>query len=132
MADWDLVQATANTCTQMHIVPFFRRVKGHQDGKMAYSNLPLEAQINVDANQESGSYCKMHCDDNSPVRLIPGTCANLTINANLLWIQTNYLDSINSPHLMAKIQEQNEWTPHDTSLVHWTALGRATCQCQAG
>jgi hypothetical protein len=84
-SDWDVVQAIAQTCTQMHIVPFFRHVKGHQDDKTAYSNLPLEAQLNVDTDQEACSYYQMHPDDETHVRLIPGTCANLTINGNIIF-----------------------------------------------
>jgi hypothetical protein len=114
----------------MHIVPFFCHVKGHQDDKTAYGNLPLEAQLNVDADHEAGSYYQMHPHDNTPVWLIPGTCANLTINANT--ISSGYKQVIRTasiaPPLLAKIQECNGWTTHDMSLFHWTALGRATRQ----
>jgi hypothetical protein len=83
-ADWDVVQAISTTCAKMQIVPFFRHVKGYQDNKIAYGNLPLEAQLNVDADQEAGSYYQMHPDEETPVRLLPGACANLTINGNTI------------------------------------------------
>ncbi len=127
-ADWDVVQAISTTCAKLHIVPFFQHVKGHQDDKTAYGNLPLEAQLNVDADHEAGSYYQMHPDDDTPVWLIPGTCANLTINNNT--ISSGYKQAIRTasiaPPLMAKIQERDGWTPHDMSRIHWTALGRAT------
>jgi hypothetical protein len=76
----------------------------------------------------------MHPDDETPVRLIPGTCANLTINGNT--ISSGYRQAIRTslatPPLMAKIQKQNGWTPHDMSLIHWTALGRATQRMPSG
>jgi hypothetical protein len=108
-ADWDVVQAISTTCAKMHIVPFFRHVKGHQDDKTAYGNLPLEAQLNVDADHEAGSYYQMHPNDDTPVWLIPGTCANLNINANT--ISSGYTQAIQTawtaPPLLAKIQERN-------------------------
>jgi hypothetical protein len=129
-ADWDVVQALSTTCAKMHIVPFFRHIKGHQDDKKAHGNLPLEAQLNVDADQEAGSYYQMHPHDDTPVWLIPGTCANLTINAKT--ISSRYKQAIRTaltaPPLLAKIQERKGWTTHDMSLIHWTALGRATRQ----
>jgi hypothetical protein len=124
---FNIVQAISTTCAKMHIVPFFRHVKGHQDDKTAYGNLLLEAQLNVDADHEAGSYYQMHPDDDTPVRLIPGTCANLTINGNTIssgYKQAIQIASTASP-LMAKIQEHNGWTTHDMSLIHWIALGRA-------
>ena len=127
-ADWDVLQAIVTTCAQMTIVPFFRHVKGHQDDKTAYDNLPLEAQLNVDADHEAGAYYQMHPHADIPVRLIPGTCANLTIAGDT--ISSGYKRAIRTastaPPLMAKIQERNGWTPQDMHLIHWKALGRAT------
>jgi hypothetical protein len=129
-ADWDVVQAISKTCTQMHIVPFFRHIKGHQDNQTAYGNLALEAQLNLDADHEAGSYYQMHPDDKTPVRLIPGTCANLVINNNT--ISSGYKQAIRTAStaspLMAKIHERNGLTFHDMSRIHWTALGQATCR----
>jgi hypothetical protein len=127
-ADWDAVQAISTTCAKLHIVPFFRHVKGHQDDKTAYGNLPLEAQLNVDADHEAGSYYQMHPNNDTPVWLISGTCANLTINNST--ISSRYKQAIHTvstaPPLMAKIQERNGWSPHDMSRTYWTALSRAT------
>ncbi len=89
----------------MHIVPFFRHVKGHQDDKTAYGNLPLEAQLNVDADHEAGSYYQMHPKDDIPVRLIPGTCANLTINNNT--ISSGYKQAIHTASTAPPIDGQD-------------------------
>ena len=109
----------------MHIVPFFRHVNGHQDDKSTYRNLPLEAQLNVDADHEAGAYYQMNLDDDTPVRLIPGTCANLTINGSTI-SSGGYKQAIRTastaPPLMEKIQERNGWTTYDMTLIHWTAL----------
>jgi hypothetical protein len=48
----------------MHIIPFFHHVKGHQDDKQEYTNkLPLEAQLNVEADHQVGSYYHMNLVD---------------------------------------------------------------------
>jgi hypothetical protein len=126
-AEWDIVQAISTTCAKMHIVPFFCHVKGYQDDKTAYGNLPLEAQLNVDADYEAGSYYQMHPNDDTPVWLIPGTCANLTTNANTISGYKQVIRTASTaPPLLAKIQEHNGWTTHDMSRIHRTALDRAT------
>jgi hypothetical protein len=65
----------------MHIIPFFHHVKGHQDNKQEYTNkLPLEAQLNVEADHQVGSYYHMNLVDNASVHMIPGNNAKMTIN----------------------------------------------------
>ena len=49
--DCDLGEAFFVTQKENNIRARFKWVKGHQDNKTRYKNLPLEAQLNVDADE---------------------------------------------------------------------------------
>ena len=55
-ADWDVINEIAETLTKMRIETSFHHVKGHQDNKVGYENLTLEARLNVNADAEAGKY----------------------------------------------------------------------------
>ena len=55
-ADWDVTHKIISTLQAMSIHVMFEHVKGHQDDHQAYEDLPLEAQLNVDADAEAGQY----------------------------------------------------------------------------
>jgi hypothetical protein len=48
--DWDIVQEIVSTIALFPKVPRFSHVKGHQDDDIPYEELPLVAQLNVDAD----------------------------------------------------------------------------------
>jgi hypothetical protein len=84
----------------------------------------------MDAYHEAGNYHHMNMNDDTPVHMIPGNCATVTTNNGNI-ISSSYKHVIHTapttPALLAKIQEQNRWTPNeDMNLIHWMALGRAT------
>jgi hypothetical protein len=37
-------------------IPFLKHIKGHQDSHTDYSDLPLDAQLNIDADTEAGFF----------------------------------------------------------------------------
>jgi hypothetical protein len=60
LSDWDVTHAISQTLRVLAWAPTFAHVKGHQDSHHAYSGLSLEAQLNVDADEEAGSYQCMY------------------------------------------------------------------------
>jgi hypothetical protein len=54
--DWDVTNEILVTLQAMPIQTIFAHVKGHQDDHCPYDSLPLEAQLNVDADYEAGQY----------------------------------------------------------------------------
>ena len=55
-SEYDLIEQTHQTHRKYHIQATFVHVKGHQDSTSAVDKLPLEAQLNVEADQLAGSY----------------------------------------------------------------------------
>jgi hypothetical protein len=54
LPDWDMTNEIAETLRLLPTPPLLVHVKGHQDDHHDYSELSLEAQLNVDADTEAG------------------------------------------------------------------------------
>jgi hypothetical protein len=54
--NWDLIDQLYHSLTHFNQPTPFTHVKGHQDDKKAYHALPLDAQLNVDADHEAGNF----------------------------------------------------------------------------
>jgi hypothetical protein len=74
-ADWDVVNEIAETLTKMRIKTSFHHVKGHQDDKVAYEKLTLEAHLNEDADAEAGGYRYHHPEPWPKVPRLPTNAA---------------------------------------------------------
>jgi hypothetical protein len=53
-SDWDVTHEIACGLRSLTTINILQHVKGHQDNHMTYTSLPLEAQMNVDADAEAG------------------------------------------------------------------------------
>jgi hypothetical protein len=53
--DWDLIDELHDSLAHFTQPTPFTHVLGHQDDKAKYCNLPLDAQLNVDADHEAGN-----------------------------------------------------------------------------
>jgi hypothetical protein len=56
LSDWDVTHEIVQTLQAMQIQPSLEHVLGHQDDHTPYDDLPLDAQLNVDADEEAGFY----------------------------------------------------------------------------
>jgi hypothetical protein len=55
-ADWDVTNEIVKSLREFPTPPTVAHVKGHQDDHLPYSALPLDAQLNVDADAEAGYF----------------------------------------------------------------------------
>ena len=51
--DWDLTNAIITTLQGTSLQPTFAHIKGHQDKHIEFDFLPLEAQLNCEADHEA-------------------------------------------------------------------------------
>jgi hypothetical protein len=58
--DWDVLNKIAKSLQTLTTAPRLLHVKGHQDSKMPYHQLPLNAPLNADADKEAGYFQCMH------------------------------------------------------------------------
>jgi len=125
--DWDLTNEIIVGLQAMGKTPQLCHVKGHQDEHTAYDHLPLEAQLNVDADIEAGYYQCMH-PSNWPV--IPRLPSNL--------VQLHVLGKVVCSRLKRTIREAStisvyftyatcrfKWTPEVTTTIDWAAYVQA-------
>ena len=54
--DFDVVEAIVQAMTEANLCMTFEHVKGHQDDSVSYDDLPLLAQMNVEADRYAGTY----------------------------------------------------------------------------
>jgi hypothetical protein len=54
--EWDIVSSIITTLQPLLCVILFPHVLGHQDDKIPYDSLPLESQLNCDADSKADYY----------------------------------------------------------------------------
>jgi hypothetical protein len=88
--DWDLIEeicATLRsiTCEQPHVTPHITHIKGHQDDHAQYADLPVDAQMNVDADHEAETFYSHPAFRHHPlVPMFPSTQAQLIIDGIII------------------------------------------------
>jgi hypothetical protein len=121
---WDLVEEIHTTNAILNATASYQHVLGHQDQHKQYEDLPLDAQLNVDADEEVGYFQSMHATVMRPAApLLPSTKAQLHIGTQT--ITGHYPAAIRlvaKPILGAYIQERNEWEETHLDSILWPAL----------
>jgi hypothetical protein len=59
-ADWDIVNSITITLQQLALTLVYQHVLGHQDNKVLYDALPLDAQLNCDTDLEAAYHQLEH------------------------------------------------------------------------
>ena len=122
--DWDLV---SNILIELERWPnlILQHVRGHQDRKVAYSRLPLLAQLNVDADTMATMYQCEH-GMSRPLALLTAT-AGVHVITPAGTMTSNYEAVIRYqatyPDLYKYIQERNGWSPRIMANINWKAHG---------
>ncbi len=126
-ADWDVVNEIVTTLQKMPIQHSFQHVKGHQDDKTEYADLPLNAKLNVDADAEAGEYRYNYPESRPRVPRLPSNPAQLHIRG--ITVSSHYrteIEKASSLHqLRAYIQEKNKWTQTEMDYLNWAAERKA-------
>ena len=125
--DWDLIKAIHTQYTKFE-ESTLEHVKGHQDKKVAYEDLPLVAQLNVDADMEAGNYALNNSyRQDSFTTCDPIAGAQLYINDTV--ITNNYRQQIRysaaMPDYMTKLQEIYNWHDETITRIDFTTRKQA-------
>ena len=91
-SEWDVLQSITQTLHQFAVLPHITHVKGPQDSLLAYDRLPLEAQLNVDADAAAALYQETHGASQYIVPQINGTGAHLLIGDKT--VTYNYVQTL--------------------------------------
>jgi hypothetical protein len=126
-SDWDVLQAIVSTLKLFHQPPLVSHVKGHQDDTTTYDLLPIEAQLNDDADAAATLFQTEHGATRYIVPIITGNMAQLVINNKT--VTYGYVKTIRNayaePLLKKYIGMCNQWSDLEMSTIDWTSLGTA-------
>jgi hypothetical protein len=125
-ADWDLTSSIVTAALTVQGVEL-QYIKGHQDRTCEYEQLPLLAQLNVDADAVATQYQRNHGQPRSHVLLTDNAGVCLIIpegSATKKYAHTiRYQASV--PALRQHLMERNKWTDHTFQTINWPAHGSA-------
>ena len=130
-SDWDIIAELRETIHQIPETsrPSYRHIKGHQDKDTSYEDLPLRAQLNVQADELADAWLHEHPDTEfTLVPVLPTSGCQLHIEGKGT-ITHNYKQELQQsrtvPALRHKMEHRYAWD-HDTfDDINWTAHGRA-------
>ena len=125
-ADWDVLQAIVRVMKTFSVRPILTHVLGHQDRTKKYEELPLEAQLNVDADGLAGSYCYASDESATIVPLIEGTF--VLVHSTFGTFTSRYKQNIRKIPMVATIRKyishKYNWQGQ-FDLVDWQQHGVA-------
>jgi hypothetical protein len=101
--------------------PILKHVKGHQDQHTAYSNLPLDARMNADA--EAGAYQCMHPARRPLIPRLPSNSVQLHINGNVICtlLKQRICEAATVPAYLAYVAKRFKWDQNVALTVDWQA-----------
>jgi hypothetical protein len=126
--DWDLIDKLHSSLAHFTLPTPFTHVLGHQDEKQKYADLPLDAQLNVDADHEAGNFQWNHPPTvHDKVPLTSTTHVHLHIKH--CTITGHYRHHIciaaSTDEFFQQCREIHEWTPAVFALIDLPAFRSA-------
>jgi hypothetical protein len=125
--DWDVVQQIVTTIRMFPNLPHLTHVKAHQDNAASYKELPVELQLNVQADKLAKNYNSSSLHATTIVPRLSCNAAQLHCQGQTITFR--YCRTIRwkalSPAIRQYIMERNHWTAADMETVHWEAHGQA-------
>jgi hypothetical protein len=131
--DWDLTNAIITTLQGTSLQPTFAHIKGHQDKHIEFDLLPLEAQLNCEADHEAVNHQTMYQSYRPLVPRLPANQAQLHISGAT--INSSYSSAIRNaasePALRHHIQCTNNWTDATITSIAWDSHRQALNRMQS-
>jgi hypothetical protein len=126
-ADWDVTHEIVETLKAMTITPSFEHIKGHQDDHTAYDDLSLEAQLNVDADEEAGRYQQTFPAHRPNIPRLPHNLAQLRIKDQTISskLKESIREAYTVPPYMEYLQARNKWDTECLATIDWKAYTQA-------
>jgi hypothetical protein len=125
---WDLIDQLYHSLAHFNQTTPFTHVKGHQDDKKAHHALPLDAQLNVDADHEAGNF---HWNYPPTVRdkvpITATTRVHLHLNHRTITGHYRYhiRTAASQEAFFQQCREIHAWTPAVFQLLHLPTLRSA-------
>jgi hypothetical protein len=126
-ADWDVTNEIAISIQELAIPPVLRHVKGHQDSHTDYASLPLNAQLNVDANAEAGYYQCLHPKQRPIIPRLPSNRVQLHLDGKVIKskLKKRIREAFTVPSYLCYLQKRFQWTDACVDNIDWLAYTQA-------
>ncbi|OEU15138.1 hypothetical protein FRACYDRAFT_239817 [Fragilariopsis cylindrus CCMP1102] len=127
-SEFDVSEQIYITQKENSIKAHFKWVKGHQDNNMKYDDLPLEAQLNVDADELAGEYQEEQGQFLPIIHILPSCPAMLSIEG--ISVTSNYrkqlIRAYVEPKYIEYLQNKFGWSNDTITGIAWKCLKLAT------
>jgi len=122
-SDWDVVNEIQFSLSEIPFGISIFHVKGHQDRTIAYNNLSLSAQLNVEADLYASQYQDQHGAAYPLVLMFPHTKAQLNLSQGTVTsrVQQSIRRQASEPTLFAHVQKRNKWSEYTMNSIDWEA-----------
>jgi NAD-dependent dihydropyrimidine dehydrogenase PreA subunit len=126
-SEYDVTEQIYRTQAAHNIKATFYWVKGHQDNNKTYEELPLEAQLNIDADQLAGEFQDEYGTFRPLVHVLPSCPAMLAIRG--ISITSNYrkqlIRAYVEPQYIQHLQYKFQWSDETIETISWKCLALA-------
>ena len=131
-AEFDLIEQIYLTISIYRIKAHFCHVKGHQDDNCSYRDLPLESQLNVDADHLATQYYSTGAPSTPQVSLLKSCPAVLSLRN--ISITNDYhkqlLRAYTEPEYIGYLQDKFHWSDPTVEIIAWRSLSCAIRRIQ--
>ena len=128
--DWDVVRSIADTLL-LFPAPKITHVKGHQDKTVPYADLPLRAQLNVDADHLAGEFHATFSPTPERVTRLGSNPVQFHLPSGTITSKVKQVvrKAATTPPLQDYICESTLWSPQTFDAVDWLPHGQALKRC---
>jgi hypothetical protein len=123
-SEFDISEQIYMTQKENNIKARFKWVKGHQDNNTKYKELPLEAQLNIDADALAGEYQDENGNFKPIVHMLPSCPAMLSIGG--ISVTSNYRKQLTrayvEPAYIEYVQNKFGWSNETVTGIAWKCL----------
>jgi hypothetical protein len=124
-SEWDAIISVYNLMDRFPQLPELKHVYGHQDSDFDYADLPLDAEMNIEADalatMELEEYSTpMHSVPFDPDSRVMLSLSGITVTRRL---ETTIRTKASLPALTTYYQERLNWDPHTFHAVDWQTFG---------
>lgn len=124
--DWDILIEIQYALKQLPELKL-QYIKGHQDDKIPYTQLPLLARLNVDADAMAGRYQDSHGQDRPIALMTPRTKVQLHLLEGTVTSShaATLCHAYSGPPLQEAVRIKNGWSEATVTSINWQAHGSA-------
>jgi len=123
-SEYDIIEEIYNTCKIYKITGSYQWVKGHQDRHTEYESLPLNAQLNVEADYYAGQYQDNFGKLRPLCTLLPTSGAMLSIRT--ISVTSDYRNQLirayTEPRYIEYVQNRFGWSDDVIHSIAWKCL----------